>query len=63
LKKLPHWTPRKNFLLNRSFSGGPGGRLFKKAPLAAGGILFFSRVYNLSQIFYNGLLIMEVLNE
>jgi hypothetical protein len=31
----------KNFLLlNKSFSGGPGGRFFKKAPLAAGGKLF-----------------------
>jgi ABC-2 type transport system ATP-binding protein len=30
--------PRKSFCLNRSFSGGPGGRFFKKAPLAAGGI-------------------------
>jgi hypothetical protein len=27
----------QNFLLNRSFSGGPGGRFFKKAPLVAEG--------------------------
>ncbi len=31
------WTPQK-FFINKSFSGGPGGRFFKKAPLAAGGI-------------------------
>ena len=30
--------PRKNFLLDRSFSGSPGGRFFKKAPLVAEGI-------------------------
>jgi hypothetical protein len=30
--------PRKSFLLlNKSFVGGPGGRFFKRAPLAAGG--------------------------
>ena len=30
--KKGFWTP-KNFCLNKSFSGGPGGRFFKKAPL------------------------------
>jgi DNA-binding NtrC family response regulator len=36
-----------NFL-NKSFSGGPGGRLFKKAPLVAdGGTLFLDELENL----------------
>ena len=26
--------------LNKSFWGGPGGRFFKKAPLAAGGKIY-----------------------
>ena len=32
--------PRKSFCLTKSFVGGPGGRFFKRAPLAAGGIFF-----------------------
>ncbi|NIM10575.1 MAG: amino acid adenylation domain-containing protein, partial [Candidatus Aminicenantes bacterium] len=34
----PELTAEK--FLNKSFSGGPGGRFFKKAPLAAGGKLY-----------------------
>jgi len=33
----PHLTLRVFFSQAKSFSGGPGGRFFKKAPLAAGG--------------------------
>ncbi len=36
--------PPKNFLLNKSFCGGPGGGFLEKSPLVAEGIILSYRM-------------------